>query len=126
MTRFFHNKLPDYSTILSGHTPRDEFGFQSDKLQILYNNTNEPWHDPGLHYHTDSDECFIILKGTVVVNVEGTLHTIREGEYCCFPTGVWHAVVEVHPPVESLMIRAPSVIDKVYEEEGGSGQARFD
>jgi hypothetical protein len=27
---------------------------------------------------------------------------------------VYHSVVEVFPPVESLMIRAPSVEDKVY------------
>ena len=126
MSNFLHKKLPHFSTLLSGHTPRDEFGFQSERLQIWYNNQDYAWRDPGLHYHTESDECFIVLKGSIVVQVGDEVHTIEAGEYCCFPVGVWHAVIEVHPPVESLMIRAPSVADKVYEAGVADGQARFD
>jgi GNAT superfamily N-acetyltransferase len=39
-------------------------------------------------------------------------------QFCCFPVGLYHAVVDVYPPVETLMIRAPSVEDKVYQDEG--------
>lgn len=116
MTKFLHRKLPDFSTILSGHTPRDEYGFQSTRLQIFYNNIDEAWRDPGLHYHSESDECFIVLKGSITVQVEDEVFTVNAGEYCCFPIGVWHAVIDVQVPVESLMIRAPSVADKTYEE----------
>jgi mannose-6-phosphate isomerase-like protein (cupin superfamily) len=115
---FHHYKLPDYSTLLSGRMPREELSFQSEKLQIWYNNTAEIWTDPGLHYHTESDEIFIILKGTIVVEVDGERHTIGPGEFCCFPVGVYHAVVEVFPPIESLMIRSPSVEDKVSKPFG--------
>ena len=125
MSKFLHKKLPDFSTILSGHTPRDTYGFQSNQLQILYNNTDEAWCDPGLHYHAESDECFIVLKGSIVVQVQDEVYTINAGEYCCFPIGMWHAVIETHPPVESLMIRAPSVADKVYEEGADAQQTRF-
>ena len=114
MTDFHHRKLPDYSTLLAGHTPPNDLGFGSDRLQIWYNCTITPWTDPLPHAHHDSDECFIILRGQLVVEVEGQRHTIGPREFCCFPTGVYHAVVEVHPPVETLMIRAPSVNDKVY------------
>ena len=114
MTRFHHHKLPDYSTLLSGHTPRDEVGFRSERLQIWYNNTNTAWQDPKPHYHLQSDEIFVVLKGYLIVEVEGERFTIGPREFCCFPAGVMHSVVEVHPPVESLMIRAPSIEDKVY------------
>lgn len=67
--------------------------------------------------HLESDECFIVLRGTLVVEVEGEQYTIGEREFCCFPRGVYHSVVEVHPPVETLMIRAPSINDKVYLDE---------
>ncbi len=112
--RYHHRKLPERSTLLSGQSPPDETGFQSDQLQIWYNHTAEPWSDPTSHAHTESDECFIMLRGTLSVDVEGELITIRQGEFCCFPRGVFHRVVEVIPPIESLMIRAPSVADKIY------------
>jgi len=117
VSRFHHRKLPDYSTLLSGHTPPDNVGFRSDLLQIWYNNTDQIWRDPGSHMHLESDECFIVLRGTLVVEVEGERFTIGEREFCCFPRGVYHSVVEVHPPVETLMIRAPSINDKVYLDE---------
>jgi mannose-6-phosphate isomerase-like protein (cupin superfamily) len=112
--RFHHRKLPDHSTLLTGPRPRDEVGIASERLQIWYNNTVETWADPGLHVHTDSDECFIVLRGSLLVEVEGERVMIGPREFCCFPRGVYHSIVQVFPPVESLMIRAPSVEDKVY------------
>ena len=114
MARFHHRKLPDFNTLLSGRVPRDEVGFRSDRLQIWYNHTSDGWQDPVPHAHQDSDECFVVLEGTLVVEVEGERFTVGPREFCCFPAGVFHAVVEAHPPVETLMIRAPSIDDKVY------------
>ena len=115
---FHHKKLPNHSTLLAGKVPPDEVGFVSENLQIWYNNTDEPWQDEGLHAHRESDECFIVLRGNLTVNVEGELHTIGAGEFCCFPVDVYHAVVAVQTPAETLMIRAPSVNDKVYRVDG--------
>jgi mannose-6-phosphate isomerase-like protein (cupin superfamily) len=114
LPHFHHRKLPDHSTLLSGNTPPDDTGFQSEKLQIWYNNTHKGWADPMPHVHQESDECFIILQGTIVVEVEGEQFTVGPREFCCFPQGVYHSVIQVFPPVESLMIRAPSVNDKLY------------
>ncbi len=114
MSSFHHKKLPDHSTLLMGRAPRDETGFRSARLQIWYNHTDEPWQDDGLHAHEASDECFAVLRGSLTVEVAGAVHKIRAGEFCCFPVGVYHAVVEVETPVETLMIRAPSLEDKVY------------
>jgi mannose-6-phosphate isomerase-like protein (cupin superfamily)/GNAT superfamily N-acetyltransferase len=123
---FHHRKLPDYSTLLSGPAPPDEVGFQSSHLQIWYNYTGESWVGDGErpHKHLHSDECFIVLRGSLVVEVDGRRFTIGPREFCCFPAGQYHAVVAVHPPVETLMMRAPSVNDKVYlEEEASPNQA---
>jgi mannose-6-phosphate isomerase-like protein (cupin superfamily) len=115
MTKFHHQKLPNHSTLLAGREPPDAVGFRSEKLQIWYNNTNEPWKDEGLHKHLESDECFIVLKGALIVELEHNKRVrIAAGEFCCFPVGVYHAVVEVETRAETLMIRAPSVNDKVY------------
>lgn len=115
--KFHHTRLPDFSTLLSGRTPPNEIGFQSDLLQIWYNNTDETWKDDAPHYHTESDEIFIVLKGVLHVEVDGQTHRIGEREFCCFPIGQWHSVVHVEVPAETLMIRSPSVADKVYKEK---------
>jgi mannose-6-phosphate isomerase-like protein (cupin superfamily) len=115
LSRFHHRTLPDHSALLAGHTPPDDLGFRSDRLQIWYNNSTEPWQDAALHLHEESDECFIVVRGSLVVEVgAGERHVIGPSEFCCFPRGVLHAVVAVQPPVETFMIRAPSVADKRY------------
>ncbi len=119
MSQIHHRKLPDFSTLLSGHTPPNDLGFESKSLQIWYNNTEKSWIGDGElpHKHLRSDECFIVLNGTLVVEVDGERFTIGPREFCCFPAGIYHNIVEIHPPVETLMIRAPATNDKVYKEE---------
>ena len=114
--KFHHAKLPNYSTLLSGHTPPNEVGFQSDTLQIWYNNTDQTWIDTPepSHYHEESDEIFLVLKGTIHVEVDGEVYRVSPREFCSFPAGQWHSVVRVELPAETLMIRAPSINDKVY------------
>ena len=34
----------------------------------------------------------------------------------CFPVGVYHAILEVNPPVKMFIIRAPSGADKIYSK----------
>jgi mannose-6-phosphate isomerase-like protein (cupin superfamily) len=114
---YHHRKLPHHSTLLSGRAPRDAAGFRSEQLQIWYNHTDKNWADEMSHAHTQSDECFIVLQGELVVEVEGERFTVGPREFCCFPRGQYHAIIEVHPPVETLMIRAPSVNDKIYLNE---------
>jgi mannose-6-phosphate isomerase-like protein (cupin superfamily) len=114
MLRFHHRSLPDRSALLAGREPPDDVGFTSSQLQIWYNHTEQAWADPAPHAHLTSDECFIVLRGALEVEVEGERARIGPREYCCFPAGVYHSIVRVFPPVETLMIRAPSVDDKVF------------
>jgi mannose-6-phosphate isomerase-like protein (cupin superfamily)/GNAT superfamily N-acetyltransferase len=124
MAQFHYRRLPDFSTLLAGHAPPDEVGFQSHWLQIWYNHTEVSWVADGErpHKHLHSDECFIVLRGSLEVEVDGRRFTVGPRAFCCFPAGLYHAIVAVHPPVETLMIRAPSVTDKVYQ--AGEGEER--
>lgn len=115
---YHHRRLPDYSTLLMGRTPPDEIGFKSGKLQIWYNNSQTGWVDPAPHKHLESDECFVVLKGSLLVEVEGERFVVGPREFVCFPAGVYHSIIEARPPFETLMVRAPSVEDKVYREKG--------
>lgn len=115
MTACHHRELPAFSTVLSGRGPiRDRYGFRSERLQIWFNHTTEAWADDRPHAHTECDEAFVVMQGTIVVEVEGERIEVGPREYCVFPAGVFHRIASVRPPVESFMIRAPSVDDKVY------------
>ncbi len=74
--RFHHRRLPDRSALLAGREPRGPVAWQSDRLQLWFNNTDTEWHDQGLHAHRESDEIFVVLEGTVVVEVDGDRITI--------------------------------------------------
>ena len=117
MTGFHHRPLPPHSGLLSGRVPRDETSFQSDQLQIWYNNTDQSWVGDGEqpHMHLRSDECFVVLQGALIVEVDGQRHRIGPRDFCCFPAQMYHAIVAVETPLETLMIRAPSTDDKVYQ-----------
>jgi mannose-6-phosphate isomerase-like protein (cupin superfamily) len=117
LPRFHHRPLPDFSTLLSGRWPPDDVGFQSERLWIWYNHTDEGWSDPQPHAHRESDECFIVLHGSLEVEVEGERYTVGPREFCCFPAGVFHRIVTVHPLVEALMLRSPLVDDKLFERD---------
>lgn len=109
--------LPDSSAILAGRGPVDpEVGEISSRLQIWYCNSAESWSDAREHAHRDADECFIVVKGTIVVEAEGVERTVGPREFCVFGRGVFHRVVRAIPPVEALVIRAPAADDKVYRD----------
>jgi len=118
MPQFHQRKLPDFSTLLCGRTPPNGVGFESEKLWVWYNNTDKDWWSVGEtpHMHTVADECFIVLRGTLVVEVSGERFEVGEREFCCFPAGTYHAIVDIRPPVEMFAIKSPSVKDKVYQE----------
>ena len=82
---------------------------------IWYNNTNESWTDEKAHAHKECIECFIVIKGAILVEIEGEECLIQEGEYCYFPQGVFHRIIKAIPPVESFMIKAPHVSDKIFK-----------
>jgi len=118
MATYLRRALPAGFAVLAGPNPPDELGFRTDRLQILWNDSNDCWVDPGQHYHAESDEVFIVLKGALEIEAEDECFTLGPGEMCVFPAGVSHAVVKVHPPINHLVIRVPARQDKVYRGEG--------
>ncbi|HEY4383286.1 MAG TPA: cupin domain-containing protein [Ktedonobacteraceae bacterium] len=123
MTKFHHRHLPDFSALLAGPTPPDDLAFLSDRLQINYFNSKDGWTDPLPHAHLESDECFLVLQGTIIVEADGERVTIGPREFCGFPRGTYHQVVEVHPPVECMILRNSSSGDKRFLLPDGTSTA---
>jgi mannose-6-phosphate isomerase-like protein (cupin superfamily) len=114
---FHHRRLPPHSALLAGRSVPDELAFESEALQVWFNDRAEDWTDPGPHLHTRSDEMFVVLDGALLVEVDGEHVRVGPGEFCCFPAGSLHQIVSIEPPIRTFMIRAPSVDDKVYPAE---------
>ena len=114
-----HHKLPDHWALLCGRAPMDQQSFKSEHLQIVFNNTAEPWCDDRAHAHSRSDEVYIVIEGSMNVEIEGVLVVVASGEYLCVPKGAQHQLVGISTPVKSFVIRAPSVEDKVLGAENG-------
>ena len=47
-----------------------------------------------------------------MVELDGERVEVGPNQFCCFPQGCVHAVVETRAPLKALMLRAPSVDDK--------------
>jgi mannose-6-phosphate isomerase-like protein (cupin superfamily) len=114
---FHHRRLPGHSALLAGRSIPDELAFASESLQVWFNDRTDGWSDPGPHFHTRSDEMFLVLDGALLVEFDGEQVRVGPGEFCCFPAGLLHQIVSIETPLRSLMIRAPSVDDKVYPGE---------
>lgn len=67
-----------------------------------------------MHLHADVDEALYVLEGEIVLNVEGTEHTVRAGGFTFAPRGCEHAFVVTSERARLLCIQTP-----------GSGQAFY-
>ena len=123
MANYHHRQLPAFSALLMGPEQRNELGFRTDRMQISYFNTNESWEDPLPHAHQDSDECYLVLCGGLVLEIEGEQVVLEPRDFCCLPRGTYHRIIQAHPPVECLIIRAPSGPDKRYLLPDGTSTA---
>ena len=68
------------------------------------------------HNHVDTDEVFIVVKGSMGIEMEHETVTLNEGEMYVVPKGVMHkpyAIEECH-----VMLVEPQGIVNTGEEEG--------
>lgn len=118
MRKPIHRKLEvttNHWALISGRSPTDALSFPSDRLQVIFNDTSTPWQDSVAHAHRESDEIYIVLEGQMVVAVDGELFNVAAGEVLCVPSGTVHQLIRVEVPHRSLVLRSPSVNDKIEE-----------
>lgn len=114
MNEFLHRKLPEHSAFLSGRGPLDpEVGFLSERRQIYWRRSDDLSVEDRPHAHRESDEAYVVLAGSLTLEVEGWAHVVGPGEFAFVPAGVAHRIAALGQPVEALVIRAPGRADKV-------------
>lgn len=70
-------------------------------------------HSHRLHLHQESWEYYTVLRGTRILQVEGELVEINEGEILEVPPRVKHVLHATHTPFEGFTFRVPRLDDKV-------------
>ena len=61
-------------------------------VQSLAEATLEPDQATERHYHRASEEIYVVVKGSGMLEVDGERRTIRPGDAILIPPGAWHTL----------------------------------
>jgi len=81
--------------------------------------TQPPGTATPVHIHTQEDEAFYLLDGTMTYSADGELHRLARGSFIYLRRGRPHAFrVTGDAPVRFLAIAAPGALMSLYDEVG--------
>lgn len=112
MDRVSKISLGEALTVVSGPNPPTADGFRSTRVQVLHWRVDHEFSDPGPHLHESSDEVYVVLDGSIDVQVEEGTIRVGPDEALVVGAGVVHSLVAVQHPARGLSIRGPSIGDK--------------
>lgn len=87
---------------------------QSDLVEVAWQNiSNKTSLKEDKHIHTSSVEINIVISGEIKITIGGRHHTLHKGEfYIIWPETIVENV-EASNNTELIVVRAPSINDKV-------------
>jgi quercetin dioxygenase-like cupin family protein len=69
-----------------------------------------------LHTHPDADESLYVLRGEIVVHVDGREHRVGPGGFAMAPRGVPHAFLVSDGPASVLCLHTPGCCEAFYRD----------
>jgi quercetin dioxygenase-like cupin family protein len=82
---------------------------------LLFEDRMEHGKMTPLHTHPDSDETMIVLRGSIVMHLDGVNHAVAAGGVAVAPRGVPHAFKVDDPSgVELLCLHTPGCCQAFY------------
>lgn len=81
--------------------------------------TLRPGDKEAAHFHKDSTEFCMVIKGNWIVTIDGIAQTLKAGQYVASGPGSvleWEMLPE-SKPVRVVVVRTPSVNDKEYVQK---------
>ncbi len=86
---------------------------QKSPLVIIRVKTNKTFSTDLLHYHPESYEYYIYLKGKVILNINNNKIEAKQGDIICIEPGEKHKVETVLEEIDCIIIRNNS--DRDYK-----------
>ena len=81
--------------------------------------TQPPGTATPIHVHTQEDEAFYLLDGSMTYSADGQLHRLSAGSFIFLPRGLPHGFrVTGSGPVRFLAVALPGALMSLYNEVG--------
>lgn len=112
MHRVSKISLGEPLTVVSGPNPPTPDGFRSTRVQVLHWRVDDDFSDPGPHLHESSDEVYVVLEGSIDIQLAEETIRVGSDEALVVGAGVVHSMIAVQHPARGLSIRGPSIGDK--------------
>lgn len=78
-----------------------------------------------VHIHTQEDEAFYLLDGTMTYSADGQIHRLGAGSFIFLPRGLPHGFrVTGTGPVRFLAVTVPGALMSLYDEVGRTAGQR--
>jgi mannose-6-phosphate isomerase-like protein (cupin superfamily) len=98
-----------------GHFAADEF-LQSDLVEVAWQKISNKKASPeDKHLHKSSVEINIVISGEVKITINGEKHVLQKGEFYIIWPETTVSDIETSHDAEIIVVRAPSVNDKVSQ-----------
>ena len=81
-------------TTKDGSTIRELLGLTTAAVrsQSLAEATLEPGQATVRHYHRETEEIYVVRKGSGTMEVDGDTRQVRPGDAVLIPAGAWHTL----------------------------------
>jgi mannose-6-phosphate isomerase-like protein (cupin superfamily) len=95
----------------------------SPYLQLRCSKYVDPWEDKYSHYHSKSQEIFILLEGELWMRINGEPFTMLKNNLLLIQPEVPHTVIGGKPKIRHLVLKVPHKEDRWIQADG---KANFD
>ena len=87
---------------------------ETEKRHSLMKITVQRGAEPPMHTHSNEDESYYILKGSIRYTIGKDVLTVNEGEYVYLPNGVRHKFEILSEIAEVLMWLSPAGLEQWF------------
>jgi quercetin dioxygenase-like cupin family protein len=85
---------------------------------VVFQNDCPPGFKPPLHRHSDEDEAFYILEGSITVQCDDESWLAEKGAFVLLPRGTAHTLTVGDEPASFLVFTTPAIFQHVVTEVG--------
>lgn len=79
----------------------------SSAIEIGYINLDEVEKTDRLHFHTRTEEYYVVMSGHMEIRVGESVVEVSEGQILLVRPSIPHLILEVRPGTRILLIKAP-------------------
>ncbi|NHJ49149.1 MAG: cupin domain-containing protein [Asgard group archaeon] len=93
-------------------SPTYDDKFNSNFIQFGRTNFLDPWSDPAIHYHTTSQELYLVMHGELWLKVGDSSVVLKERNLLLVQPGIPHAVVGGKGSIQHFGLKIPCISDE--------------